>query len=71
MRQTYRADGKVKNRTADGLPLHSFRGLPRQFATLTTNRVRLKAAAAAFDQLTLPTPLQQRAFDLLGLSPNL
>lgn len=60
-----------RQQTADGLPAHSFRGLLRQLATLTTNRVHLKAKDAAFDQLTLPTPLQQRAFDLLGVSPNL
>jgi len=60
-------------RTADGaLPIHSFQGLLEQLATLCKNRVLLKQPGAfAFDQYTLPTPVQERAFQLLGVSPRL
>lgn len=55
--------------TTDGFPVHSFQGLLTALATLTKNRVRPKIAEApAFDQYSQPTPLQQRAFDLLGFS---
>jgi hypothetical protein len=38
-------------------------------ATLCKNRVRWESAPdVLFERLTLPTPLQRRAFDLLGLS---
>ncbi len=59
-------------RTPDGLPVQSFRTLLAHLATLVRNRVVPRGAdeRAAFDLVTQPTPLQQRAFDLLGLSPN-
>lgn len=58
--------------TADGLPVHSFRTLLANLATLVKNRVVPRGAdpRAAFAMLTQPTKLQQRAFDLLGLSVN-
>jgi hypothetical protein len=56
-------------RTDDGLPVHSFRTLLADLATLAKNRVRTSGAKSAeFYMLTRPTPLQQRAFDLLGVS---
>jgi len=56
-------------RTAEGLPVHSFRTLLANLATLVQNRVVPSGAGdqAAFDVLTQPSPLQQRALDLLGL----
>jgi Transposase DDE domain len=56
-------------RTATDEPVHSFRTLLASLATLAKNRVvaRGRDSAAAFDVLTQPTPLQQRAFDLLGV----
>jgi hypothetical protein len=54
--------------TADGEPVHSFRTLLKHLATLTRNRVR--AGNATFTQLSAPTPLQQRAFDLLQVRPQ-
>lgn len=56
-------------RTADGWPVHSFRTLLAELATLAKNRVVPRGAdqRAAFDLLTQPTRLQARAFDLLGL----
>ena len=59
-------------RTADGLPVHSFQTLLADLATLTQNQVRpLGADGATLDILTTPTPLQQRAFELLGVSARL
>ena len=53
--------------TADGLPVHSFRTLLLDLATLAKNRVRVPRSQAEFDVLTQPTPLQKRVFDLLDL----
>jgi hypothetical protein len=55
---------------ADGLPVHSFQTLLANLATLVKNRVIPRGTddRAAFDVLTQPTALQQRAFDLLGVS---
>jgi hypothetical protein len=59
------------HRTADDLPVGSFRTLLRHLATLTRNRVLPVGApdAAAIDILAEPTPLQARAFELIGVSP--
>ena len=54
----------------DGLPLSSFRDLLDALATLTRNRVRVSGSEASFDQLAEATPLQARAFQLLGLNPS-
>ncbi|MGH8700315.1 MAG: IS1634 family transposase [Burkholderiales bacterium] len=56
-------------RTEDGWPVHSFQTLLADLATLTQNQVRpLGADGATLSLLTTPTPLQQRAFALLGVS---
>jgi len=57
-----------RKRTEEGLPLHSFRTLLRDLATLAKNQVQV--GEASFDQITRPTPLQQRAFQLLEVSPR-
>jgi Transposase DDE domain len=55
-----------KKHTDDGLPVHSFRTLLTDLATLTRNAVRCgKAPEMAL--LARPTEIQQRAFDLLGI----
>jgi Transposase DDE domain len=55
-----------KKRTDDGLPVHSFRTLLADLATLTRNTVRCgKAPEMAL--LATPTQIQQRTFDLLGI----
>jgi hypothetical protein len=62
------AERKIARRTTeDGTPLHSFRTLLRDLATLTRNTVRL--GEARFQQLTTPTPLHERVFQLLGVRP--
>jgi hypothetical protein len=67
---TARAKDQTKQ-TPDGLPVHSFRSLLGELATLTQNRCVPHGAddGAAFTLLAVPTPLQTRAFALLGLSP--
>jgi hypothetical protein len=63
-----RRKAKTK-RTDDGLPVHSFRSLLADLATLTRNKVRF-AKRQAMTMLATPTPVQQRAFTLLGLTPT-
>jgi hypothetical protein len=61
-----------RKRTAKGLPVHSFRTLLQHLATLTLNRIVPKTQnAQPFDLLATPTAVQQRAFDLLEVSPRL
>jgi transposase len=53
-------------RTADGFPVQSFHSLLQCLATLTLNRHQPNDSRfPAFDKITLPNPLQQRALDLL------
>jgi hypothetical protein len=54
-------------RTRDGRPVHSFRTLLQDLATLTRNTVRLGDGLPA-TMLARPTPLQQDAFDRLGIA---
>jgi len=59
-------------RTEDGTPVHSFQTLLEDLATVAKNRVQPKdGGTAPFDMITTPSLLQQRAFDLLGISPSL
>jgi hypothetical protein len=55
-----------KKRTDDGLPVHSFRTLLADLATLTRNTVRC-SNAPEMALLARPTEIQQRAFDLRGV----
>jgi hypothetical protein len=55
-----------KKHTDDGLPVHSFRTLLADLATLTRNTVRC-GNAPGMVLLARPTEIQQRAFDLLGV----
>ena len=65
------ANRKAKSkRTDDGLPVHSFRSLLADLATLTRNTVRL-GRAATFPVLATPTEIQRRALELLGVKPAL
>lgn len=59
-------------RTAEGdLPVHSLSTLLEDLATIVKDRIRPVAGLPEFDKITLPTPLQKRAFDLLGLKSPL
>ena len=54
--------------TSDGLPIHSFQSLLADLATVVKNTVQPKPLiCASFDKITQLTPVQQQAFDLLGL----
>jgi hypothetical protein len=66
------AKAKDASKTADdGLPLHSFRTLLKDLATLTYNIARTPANPNATIAVTArPTPIQAKAFELLELSPN-
>lgn len=56
-------------RTPDDFPVHSFSTLLTDLATIVSNRVQPKdATTPAFDIITTPTALQQRAFDLLKVA---
>ncbi|MCI0586978.1 MAG: IS1634 family transposase, partial [Planctomycetes bacterium] len=58
----------LTKRTKEGLTVHSFQSLLRDLATVTKNRVRPRALAAApFEVIATPTALQRRAFELLGV----
>jgi len=59
------------HRTPEGFPVHSFPTLLAELATLTRNRVVPAGTdeQAAFEVLAEPTPLQARAFELIGVSP--
>ncbi len=68
-----KAERKARTKlTSDGSPVHSFQTLLRDLATLTKNRVQPKdRSAKPFEMITTPTPLQQRALDLLAVSQRL
>jgi hypothetical protein len=67
-----RAEAKaLEKKTPDGHVVHRFRGLLDHLATLTQNTIQPQGDLPSFEQLSVPTPLQQRAFDLLGLKPPL
>jgi hypothetical protein len=60
-------------RRPDGQPIHSFRTLLAELATLTRNRVRPAGAddATSFNLHTVATPLQREALERLGITPRL
>ncbi|HTF42537.1 MAG TPA: IS1634 family transposase [Terriglobales bacterium] len=64
------AQQKVHSKRTEGdLPVHSFQTLLSDLATIVANRVQPKdEGIPAFDIVTTPTVLQQRALDLLGIS---
>jgi hypothetical protein len=58
----------ASKRTEDGHPVHSFRTLLTDLATLTRNTVRFGEDLCA-TVLATPTPFQQHVFELLGVAP--
>ncbi|HML14007.1 MAG TPA: IS1634 family transposase [Xanthobacteraceae bacterium] len=56
----------ISRRTEDGQPVHSFRTLMQDLANLTRSSVRFGDARPT-TLLSRPTPIQTRAFSLLGL----
>ena len=59
----------ASKRTADGHPVHSFRTLLADLATLTRNTLRFGTGLHA-TVLATPTALQKHAFDLLAVAPT-
>jgi transposase len=57
----------ASKQNTDGLPVHSFRSLLADLATLTRNRVRMGEQAS--DMLATPTAVQDRALELLQVRP--
>jgi hypothetical protein len=69
-RRSASAEAKaLTKKTSEGETVHRFRGLLDHLATLTKNTIQPTGDLPSFDRLTVPTPLQQKAFDLLDLSP--
>jgi transposase len=71
--QAQRSKAAVKKQTTgvtpDGLPVHSFRTLLADLATLARNTIVTAInPLRPLTVVTRPTPVQQKAFDLLGLS---
>jgi hypothetical protein len=67
---TARAKDATKH-TADGAPVHSLATLLADLATITASRIQPAAGLPAFTTITTPTPVQRRAFELLGVSHRL
>jgi len=66
-RRSPKARNKARTkRTEDGLPVHSFQTLLKDLGTITRNKVTV--AGETFDEVTMPTLVQQRAFELLEIS---
>ncbi len=62
--------GRVKKAKAhgkDGLPLQSFHGLIKSLSTLARAKIRLGENGPLYTRTTCPTPLQSRAFQLIGI----
>jgi hypothetical protein len=59
----------ASKRTEDGHPVHSFRTLLTDLATMAQNTVRFGADLDT-TVLATPTALQKHAFDLLGVSQS-
>ena len=52
--------------STDGLPLHSYQGLLKHLATLTRNDLQYGTDGPVIPTLAEPTPVQRRAFQLIG-----
>jgi hypothetical protein len=50
----------------DGLPVYDYPGLIAHLGLLTRNTISF--AGQRFEKIANPTPMQRRAFDLLGAS---
>ena len=67
-RRSEAGERKVRRqRTGDGDPARSFDTLMADLETLTKNETRVEGSETTFDKYTCPTPLQDKAFELLGV----
>ncbi|MFH0824212.1 MAG: IS1634 family transposase [Pseudomonadota bacterium] len=70
--QSDAARSKLATRkTNDGLPLHSFKTLMEDLATVTKNTVRFPGVEREAHVFATPNPVQRRALDLLGVNLRL
>jgi transposase len=58
----------ARKRTPDDWPVHSFTSLLADLGTICANQIQPTDDLPAFIKTTTPTPLQRRAFELLGVS---
>jgi hypothetical protein len=58
----------ARKRTTEDTPVHSFTSLLADLATVCANHIQPADDMPAFTMTTTPTPLQRRAFELLGVS---
>ncbi|BCO36114.1 IS1634 family transposase [Mycobacterium heckeshornense] len=58
----------ARKRTENDYPVHSFTSLLADLATICANHIQPTDDLPAFTKITNPTPLQRRAFELLGVS---
>ena len=58
----------ARKRTEDNYPVHSFTSLLKDLATICANQIQPADDMPAFTKITTLTPLQRRAFELLGVS---
>jgi Transposase DDE domain len=56
----------ARRRSADGLAIHSFQGLLDHLGTLSRVTCTVPGTNHSYEQLSVPTPVQRRAFELLG-----
>ncbi len=63
-RSQHAAAKAAAHASPDGQILHSFRGLLGHLATLTRSTITI--GGASFDKISDPTPVQRRAFNLIG-----
>jgi len=68
-RRSEAGERKVRRQQTDeGEPARSFQTLLADLKTLTKNEIRVDGTEVTFDKYARPTRLQQKAFDLLGVS---
>ena len=58
----------ARKRTKEDYPVHSFTSLLTDLGTICANHIQPTDDLPAFTKITTPTPLQRRAFELLGVS---
>ncbi len=59
----------ASKKTPERLPVHSFKSLLADLATIAANRIKpTDSGLEGFTIITTPTPVQRRAFELLGVS---
>jgi transposase len=68
-KRSERAQEKARKKvTPDGYPVHSFSTMLQCLSSITSNQIKPRLShLPAFDKITQPNPLQQRALDLLQI----